>query len=422
MTSPHAEESQKSIAVLYRLAVSLAIFFSIVLVIGVWHLGSNSMIACGFLGALFIHFGSRPSLMHVSLSLAAGIIVAFLYALLGGPFGPNTFSYLMGAGAFLGVGSILVMSLHQVWTRSSPYALPLRDALILPVFSLIAGLCMHFANGGSHSSFDFLLYRFDSSLGLAPGPFVVSLFRELPWIRTGSSLFYGGLLCFPPLYHGWASYNGKVAKVHLMHAFVVAGVGGFVLYQICPAVGPLVTFGPQFPDRLPAMSAVPMNAFMSTSVHNAMPSMHMTWALLVWVAAWELGSFAVAMASVFVMFTGLAAVGFGEHYLIDLIVSVPLVMMVQGICTARHKLTAIGLGLVVAWTVYLRTGIQLPTALNWLSMIATVMTTVFMMRTFPATGNKPRNPSRACSPQSFTVRNSSSEVGSGVGSGSRISS
>ncbi len=152
--------------------------------------------------------------------------------------------------------------------------------------------------------------------------------------------------------------------------------------KYAPPVGLIVTFGQQFPDRLPAMAAVPTTAFMSTEVHNAMPSMHMTWALLVWVAAWELGWIAVAVASALVMFTGFATVGFGEHYLIDLVVAVPVVMMIRGVCTSRHKLTAVGLAMVVAWTVYLRTGIQIPASLNWLLVIATVATPAyfFMVR------------------------------------------
>src|SRR5712692_5741894 len=97
---------QRSMAVLYKLAVSCTILLSILLVAGVWHLGANSMIACGFFGALFIHLGSRPSLAHVGWLLTAGMTVAFIYATLGGPFGPDTFSGLTGAGAFLGVGSI----------------------------------------------------------------------------------------------------------------------------------------------------------------------------------------------------------------------------------------------------------------------------------------------------------------------------
>ena len=208
--------------------------------------------------------------------------IALIYAMMGGSFGKDsgveTFSFFMGMGAFLGAGTILFMALNKVWTGSPQYSSALRDAVIAPAFILTAGLSMQFANRGFHPSFDYFLYRFDLSLGLTPQHSIVTLFRNVQWIRIASFLTYSGLLMFPPLFHGWATYKGKAAKTHLVHAFVIAGVVGFVLYHICPAVGPHVTFGEQYPDQLPVLNAVPMKSFLSTSVYNAMPSLHMTWA------------------------------------------------------------------------------------------------------------------------------------------------
>ena len=381
---PNTADSQKGVVVLYKISVSFAIVLAILLLSGVYHVGSNATLAGGVFGSFFIFLSSRPTWPHVGLSVAAGAAVALIYGILGGTFGKDSgiemFSFYMGIGAFLGAGSILVMSLDKTWTASARYAPALKDALILPAFMLIGGIFMQLTNGGSHPSFDFFLYRFDSSVGLAPGHWAASLFRKFPFVEIASLFTYSGLLIFPPLYRGWASFGKTRAKVNLIHAFVVAGVSGFVLYQICPAMGPLYAFGAQFPDHLPLLSAVPAKAFASTGVNNAMPSLHMTWVLLVWVAAWELGPFALVIATLAATFTGFATVGFGEHYLIDLIAAAPLTMMVHGICSSRHKLTAVGLAWVVAWPVYLRTGIQLPAALNWSLMFATVVTTVFMMR------------------------------------------
>ena len=396
-TSRGSAQSQRRIAILFKLTVSLTILLSILLLSGIYHVGSNATLAGGLFGAVFIFLACRPSPAHLGWSLAAGVGVALIYGMLGGSFGKDsgveTFSFFMGIGAFLGAGSILFMSLHRVWTGAPKYSAGLRDAVIAPAFILTAGLSMQLANRGLHASYDYFLYRFDLSLGLTPGHSIISLFRTLPWIRIASFLTYSGLLLFPPLYHGWAIYKGKAAKIHLVHAFVIAGIVGFVFYHICPAVGPLVTFGQQFPDHLPVMSAVPGKTFMSASVYNAMPSLHMTWALLVWIAAWELGSLAVVMASFIVMFTGFATVGFGEHYFIDLIVAVPLAMAVYGICTARYKLTAVGLASVSAWTIYLRTGFQLSTPLHWLSVMGTIMVAVYMMRSFLTTNRKGPAPS-----------------------------
>ncbi len=123
--------------------------------IGIRRLGSDPLFACGLFGAFLIYLGSRPSPRHVALAIGAGVIIEFLYTLLGGQFGPfssETLSYikrehgfvtlleeLEEIGAFLGVGSILVMSLDKVWTGSSRYLSFLGDALLLPGFSLFVG-------------------------------------------------------------------------------------------------------------------------------------------------------------------------------------------------------------------------------------------------------------------------------------------
>lgn len=367
---------------LYKLCVSAVICLSLLVVAGIWHLGSNSMIACGFAGAFLIHLGTRPSRRLVLCAVLVGAGFAICYLVLGGKFGPDILTAALGVGAFLGVGSIVVMSGEIVWSGFKERRDALRDALVLPVFSLVAGLLMQQTNTSSHPSYDYLVYAFDWSLGISPEFAAVTLFRKAPWIGATASIIYRGLLIFPPLYHGWALYRGRARRINLMHAFALAGVAGFALYQICPAMGPLYAFGDRFPDHLPGADTIPLKAFSSTGVNNAMPSMHMTWALLVWWSAWELGPWAVAVASAFVMFTGLATLGFGEHYLVDLIVSVPVAMTVAGICVGRYGLAAAGLALSVAWTVFLRTGggMSLPGPANWFLIGATLFIAGYSMR------------------------------------------
>jgi hypothetical protein len=381
-TPRDAGRSRKRISVIYKLAVSLTIVLSILLVAGIYRMGSNGTFAGVFLGAWFIHLGSRPAWKHLGVAAVAGAILAAFYASLGGTFGKDagleTLSLVMGIGAFLGLGSLVAMSFTNVWTGSSRYSTAVKDAVILPAFSIVAGLFMQFASGGLHASFDFMLYRFDASLKIKAGHAAVVLFREVPWIRAGSFFTYSGLAIFAPLFHGWAMFKGKAARINLLHAFLIAGVAGFLLYQICPALGPIYTFGPQFPDSLPPMATIPAKTFQASGLFNAMPSMHMTWVLLVWIAAWDLGFFAVAFASILVLFTGFATLGFGEHYLIDLVVAVPLVMAVHGVCISRYKITGIGLGMVIAWCVYLRTGLLLPAPLNWILVIGTLTATAYL--------------------------------------------
>jgi PAP2 superfamily len=362
----------------YKWVASIATMFSLALIAGIWHLASNSMIACGFLGAFFILAGTRPGTKQLLLAVAAGICYAACYGLLGGPFDHTPLVALISAGAFLGIGSITVMAWQTIWTRQSNQIAPLRDALVLPVFSLVAGLGMNWANGSPQRTYDHLLYAFDGTLfPIAPGETIAALFRSFPWIAGASSVAYQGLLIFPPLYRGWALHRGLRSRgggINVLHAFVAAGVAGFILYQVCPAEGPVYSFGTRFPDHLPDARDISLAPYLSAGVHNAIPSMHMAWALLILWAALELGPLAITIAASLGAFTVLATLGSGEHYLVDLVVSVPLAFAVWNAFRRDKLRAALGLGLVCGWLAYLRTGwfLLCPGVVNWMLIALTL--------------------------------------------------
>ena len=358
----------------YKWLASTALIFALALIAGIWHMGSNSMIACGFFGACFIFIGTRPGRKLLLINIAAGAAYAAGYRFLGGPFDHDPTVAVISAGAFLGLGSITLMAWRLIWHAESNQADALRDALVLPVFSLVAGLGMNWVNGSAQRTYDHLLYAFDGTLlRVPPGQTVTALFKNFPWIAAASSAAYQGLLIFPPLYRGWALYRGVRGGVNVMHAFAVAGVAGFILYQVCPAEGPIYSFGARFPDHLPDWHEVSLAPYLSAGVHNAIPSMHMAWALLVLWSALELGPLAITIAASFVGFTALATLGSGEHYLIDLVVSAPLILAVVSAFKRDLARTALGLGLTFGWLLYLRSGAFLPRPgiANWMLILAT---------------------------------------------------
>jgi hypothetical protein len=364
----------------YKWVASIALMVSLVLVAGIWHMGSNSMIACGFFGAFFIFAGTRPGTRHLLIAAAAGAGYAACYAAMGGPVDHAYLVALISGGAFLGIGSITVMAWQRIWNRPSQrpsnQSAALRDALVLPVFSLVAGLGMNWANGFPQRTYDHLLYAFDGTLlRIAPGQTVAALFRSFPWVGEAASAAYQGLLIFPPLYRGWALHRGlRGGGINVMHAFVAAGVAGFILYQVCPAEGPVYSFGTQFPNHLPNWGEISLAPYLSAGVHNAIPSMHMAWALLILWSAFELGPLALATAGGLVGLTLLATLGSGEHYLVDLVVSVPLAFAVWNAFRRDKLRAALGLGLVCGWLIYLRSAafLLVPGFANWMLILATV--------------------------------------------------
>jgi hypothetical protein len=341
---------------MYKILALAAVGVGLEFLAALWHLGDNSMIACGFLGAFFIHAGSRPPRKQLLLAGVLGGAFAALYLLAGQKFGTEPAVLVLAAGAFLGLGSLAVFAFDQIWRDDRTRREALRDALVLPVFSFIAGVGMGLVNGKAQPTYDLFLYAFDAALGIQPNQLAVSLYRNLPWIGTAANWTYASLLIFPPLYHAWANFRGVRTRMHQLSAFVIAGVCGFLLYQLCPAEGPRYCFGPKFPGALPVRGQFAVQSYLSDGAHNAIPSMHMTWALLVWWSSWEIGPAALAIASGFAALTFLATLGSGEHYLVDLIVAFPFAMAIEGICTRNWARTGTGFALALGWFALLRSG------------------------------------------------------------------
>ena len=96
-------------------------------------------------------------------------------------------------------------------------------------------------------------------------------------------------------------------------AWLIGGLMCFVGFALFPAVGPAHY-------DWAAHSALP-------APRNCLPSMHMTWALLIAIMARDRRlKFAFW---IFAALTGFATIAIGEHYLIDLVVSVPFTFAIR---------------------------------------------------------------------------------------------
>lgn len=149
-------------------------------------------------------------------------------------------------------------------------------------------------------------------------------------------------------------------------ALIALGVIGFGLYQLCPAAGPAYRFAGVFPFTTPDPASLPSGAtFLETGARNAMPSLHISWTLIILVCAlswhWTLRAAAVVISAL----TLLAMLGSGEHYFIDAVVALPLVAGVLA-GTARSlprvlRLTmSAGTSIItLAWLLAFRTGAAL---------------------------------------------------------------
>jgi hypothetical protein len=133
-------------------------------------------------------------------------------------------------------------------------------------------------------------------------------------------------------------------------AVVAAAVTILPLYLLCPGAGPKY-----FLQGIPGM--------------NAMPSGHLAWALLIfWFARKYCGRTVRVAAGVFVALTCLATLGSGEHYIIDLIMSVPFAAGIWALAHRQWRFAGISMAVVLTWLIVLREGwaLSIPSVLVWI--------------------------------------------------------
>ena len=169
-----------------------------------------------------------------------------------------------------------------------------------------------------------------------------------------------------------------------MTAFVVGGVCGSSFIRCARGSDRCMFLDLASPRILPSPAETSLGMYYGAGARNAMPSMHMTWALLVWWSAGELTPLARVIASGFAMLTFLATLGYGEHYLVDLIVAVPFALLIEAICALPRERKAalgagvVGLGLMLGWLFMLRTTAvaHVPAWASWAMVVGTIATTV----------------------------------------------
>jgi membrane-associated phospholipid phosphatase len=119
----------------------------------------------------------------------------------------------------------------------------------------------------------------------------------------------------------WIAEQNRTMRI----ALVAGGIGVFILYGIFPAIGPAY-----FDWSRGVASAVEPT--------NCMPSMHMAWALLIAVNA--RGRALKVVLWSFAAMTGVATIGLGQHYVVDLVAAVPYAAASQAVALRFPKWAA----------------------------------------------------------------------------------
>jgi PAP2 superfamily len=402
----------------WRLLLSIAIFAGVP-ALAASHIFYVSAIASTFYpyvfaSVVFIHLRMRFRWMDVGAIVALGAIFALLDQFV---IHRSAVVYVVTWVSFLGMASVVVMALNAVWLTGEErktVLLALVPSLLILASNHYAGYLHKFTESAHPNVLDLYLYSFDSSLHAPIAFWMGQLYTKSRLLGDVSYVFYVGLpFSLALVYAGQASrLRGKAISIFV--AFLIMGpIGGF-FYNLFPALGPVHLFADRFPWH-PLATDQARRLFLEPvpipGLRNAIPSLHMGWTLMaLWysrgLSIWERGA-----TMLFVLFTVVATMGSGEHYLIDLVMAFPFVLFLQALCATtlewndsrRLAPIAFGLGSMLVWFWALRYWPHLFwywAGIPWILCAVTIGATEKLRRGFRdvAVGFVPSASSNAASP------------------------
>lgn len=255
--------------------------------------------------------------------------------------------------------------LHREWRRAALAALvPL--GMTNAAFGL-AGIVRRL----TPLTYDGALYALDAALRIPFSKSVGIAFIDYPPIAAISLIAYALLPGAIAAGLGYEQYNIERQRtrgvgVNLLLAYAISGTIASLLYILCPATGPSHVFREAFPRLLPDPSTVSWNlsAFAPLSPRNAMPSLHFAWAVILWRSVKGARRWVRFSAAGFAFLTGLATVGSGEHYVVDLIAAVPFLVALEAATAHRfvssaRRIAPLATGILfyALWIVLARSGV-----------------------------------------------------------------
>lgn len=224
---------------------------------------------------------------------------------------------------------------HNGWSRLFGYVLLLTAVLAVGMSSFLEITPAIFPG-----TYDYPLYHVDMAFG-NPSKAISSFVAGSPdFIRHGLNLIYDLLgWIFIPLI-ALVLRERKDDEIQVWRAYIYALGLAMLCYSFIPVSGPLYAFGPKiFPEHMDRLSGVPtLVTTIQPALRNGMPSMHFTSAVtILFLSAVLRRKIYFFVALIFLVATFFATMGFGEHYLIDLIVAMPYSVLISVLLIAPKR-------------------------------------------------------------------------------------
>ena len=335
------------------------------------------------LGAFAIHTATRHSRVERAATLLSGCLLAYAFVGLRPDFRWTWPNMIAGASSF-GLASLIVLTCGVVRLRGSEQREKLATLIGGSIFiytSMFIAFVLKLTAAWHPKTYDLYLYAADTGFRIPIAALAGIFLRRHADLSWSCGLVYESLPLAVSLLYAYERSGNKPIAIRVLPAFLGGGAAAYLLYNVLPAAGPVYIFGAQFPDHLPAFVQLAVQAPLREGApRNAIPSMHLACTLLIFWNSRRLSPWAYLASAVYLGLTILATLGFGEHYVVDLVAGVPYALLLGAACASKTAIVerkhaiAVGLALTAAWILLLRfapLAFQSP-ALAWPATAATL--------------------------------------------------
>jgi len=200
--------------------------------------------------------------------------------------------------------------------------------MLFALFAYISIIILPVFEGYSPKVYDYNLAVFDITVSQSLLSSVYSFVRESSDVRLFAGIIYCCIVPMYSFYNNEFMMSGIAMKVPFL--FAVSTTLGIGFYFVVPACGPEYVFSEVYPDKLSDNFFFDADKIYKCA-RNCVPSLHFSWALLLWLCSWRLQKPLQILAFMFFVFTASSSIILKEHYLIDLVSSLPFSLMVHSI-------------------------------------------------------------------------------------------
>ena len=271
-------------------------------------------------------YGGANTRARELLGCIAAAAVIGLVSLLAGTEAATALLIAFDAAALLTGAHTLLLSRSAArgkWARALLWLYLLFAALVLLLqqlanFTVVLHAFTH----------DTVLYRLDGVFGLVPDASLARFALALPAAAPVLATWHPLLIAAPCLLLG-ASLRGvrQDEALAVLRFVLIAGVVLCMACNLYPAAGPAATFQKFFPAALPALQDVPLErVVLIGAARVALPALHFSWAMGLVLLTWRRQRKWRTLFCVVCVLDVLIELALGKHYLIDLVVTMPLTL------------------------------------------------------------------------------------------------